>query len=507
MKQKFFLCIHGHFYQPPRENPWTGEIEVQPTAAPFHDWNERIYQECYKPNTEAIIADLTTNKILERVNNYKYLNFNFGPTLLHWLKSKHPDTYKKIIDADKKSLAAHGGHGNAIAQVYNHIIMPLANRQDNITQIKWGLSDFEYHFGRKSEGIWLAETACSNDTLEYLIEEGIKFIILDPSQAFRIKELSGDNWIDVSMGNINTKQPYRAFSKINRNNFIDIFFYDGPLSRNIAFDDIIYSSERLMERINTHKILDSDKPQLISMAVDGETFGHHKHFADRTIAYLFRKLASDSGFKIVNYSECLSLIPPEFEVELKPGKDNEGTSWSCVHGVGRWKTDCGCNTGGEPGWNQKWRKPLRNALNQLRDKLVVLFELEGKQYFKDVWKARNDYIKIILNPSAENISAFLKENSKTNLKENETKTALKLLEIQKYSLLMFTSCGWFFSEISGIETVQILSYAKIAVEMSKETFNLDLEKELLSVLSKAKSNIPEYKNGAEIYKNIKSKNG
>lgn len=506
LTQKLYLCIHGHFYQPPRENPWTDEIEMQPTAAPFHDWNERIFQECYKPNTEAIIADLATNEILERVNNFEYLNFNFGPTLLHWIKEKHPDTFCKIIDADKNSVNSHNGHGNAIAQVYNHIIMPLANQNDNITQIKWGLYDFEFHFGRKSEGIWLAETACNNDTLEYLIEENVKFIILDPSQSLKIRKIGNADWEDVSEGNINTGKPYRAFSKKYTDKYIDIFFYDGPLSRSIAFEDIIFSSERLMERINNLIIPNFEKPQLINMAVDGETFGHHKHFSERTIAYLMSKLASKKGFRVVNYSEYLSLYPPDYEVLLNAGLNNEGKSWSCAHGVGRWKSDCGCSTGGEPNWNQKWREPLRNALNHLRDKLSIIFELEGVKYFADVWKARNEYIKIILDASSENIKEFFNQNAIRTLNENETKNALKLLEIQKYSLLMFTSCGWFFSDISGIETVQILAYAKRTIEISKELFNVNLEDDLLNELSKAISNKAEFKNGAEIYKQINAEN-
>jgi alpha-amylase/alpha-mannosidase (GH57 family) len=502
LKQKLYLCIHGHFYQPPRENPWTGEIELQHTAAPFHDWNERIFQECYKPNTEAIIADLTTNRILEKINNFEYINFNFGPTLLYWIKEKHPDILEKIIEADKKSVIVHNGHGNAIAQVYNHIIMPLANERDNITQIKWGLYDFEFHFGRKSEGIWLAETACNNDTIEYLIEEGIKFIILDPSQALKIRKIKNGDWENVSSGNINTKHPYRAFSRMDSDKFIDIFFYDGPLSKNIAFDDIIYNAERLMERIDSAKDSDLKKPQLIHMAVDGETFGHHKHFTERTIAYLLSKLAPEKDYTVVNYSEYLSLFQPEYEVQIKPGVNNEGTSWSCIHGVGRWERNCGCHTGGEPGWNQEWRRPLRTALNRLRDKLSEIFELEGKKYFIDIWEARNDYIRVMLDSSLVNTKEFLKNNAIKNLNLKESQEAIKLLEIQKYSLLMFTSCGWFFSDISGIETVQILTYAKRAIEILKEQCNVNLEEDFLKELYKAKSNKAEFSDGAEIYKQI-----
>jgi alpha-amylase/alpha-mannosidase (GH57 family) len=496
------ICIHGHFYQPPRENPWTNEIELQLSAAPFHDWNERIMQECYKPNTEAIIINLQTGKVLERVNNFEYLNFNFGPTLLNWIKEKHPNTFVKIIEADKKSVEQHNGHGNAIAQVYNHIIMPLANIRDKITQIKWGLRDFEFNFSRKSEGIWLAETACNQATIELLIEEGIKYIILDPSQALKIKKYPKGEWEDVIDHNINTKFPYRCYSEKNTTKFINIFFYDGPLSRNIAFDDIIYSAERMMERFESIFSIDENKSQLVSVAVDGETFGHHKHFTERTIAYLLTKLAAIKNINVVNFGEYLELNPPEGEVKIKPGVKGEGTSWSCVHGVGRWKENCGCSTGGQPGWNQEWRKPLRESLNNLRDKLSLLFELEGKKYFNNVWDARNNYIEFLLDKSKESKINFLIENTIKKLNKKETDSCFKLLEMQKYAMFMFTSCGWFFSDISGIETVKILEYAKRAIEFAQELSGIDFETEFVEELSAAKSNIAEYQDGGEIFKQI-----
>lgn len=503
MKEKLYFCIHAHFYQPPRENPWSGEIELQESAAPFHDWNERIFSECYKPNTEAEILDLSANKTIERINNYENINFNFGPTLLHWMKAKHPDILQRIIEADKISIKKHYGHGNAIAQIYNHIILPLANEQDCITQIKWGLYDFEFHFGRKSEGIWLSETACNYSTVECLIDEGIKYIILDPSQALRVRKLKTDNWQDVSNGSVNTKHPYRIFSKKESDKFIDVFFYDGAFSRAIAFEDIAFSAEKLLDRIKTQKS-GGDSVQLISIAVDGETFGHHKHFADRTIAYLLSKLISGNNIMPVNFGEFLEMFPPEYEAELNEGFNNEGTSWSCAHGVGRWYRNCGCHTGAEPGWNQEWRMPLRNSLNILRDRLKTLFEVEGAKYFKDVWQARNDYIKLLLD-SSENVKEdYFRKHAEHYLNPYETMTALKLLEIQMLSMLMFTSCGWFFSDISGIETIQILAYAKKAVETANDIFGTDFEPELLEGLAEAISNKPEYKNGAEIYKNIKS---
>jgi alpha-amylase/alpha-mannosidase (GH57 family) len=491
---KLFLCIHGHFYQPPRENPWTNEIEQQPSAAPFHDWNERIFQECYKPNTEAVIVD-ETGKVLRRVNNYEYLNFNFGPTLLSWIETKHPNTYTKILEADRKSIAAHNGHGNAIAQVYNHIIMPLANKRDKTTQVKWGIRDFEHRFGRKSEGMWLSETACNNATLEVLIEEGIKYTILDPSQAEKIRKIGTSNWEDVIGGRVNPKLPYRYFSK-KQFGYIDIFFYDGPLSKNLAFDDVVFDAKRLMDSIDSAKMNNYSDDQLIALAVDGETFGHHKHFTERTISFLLSEYAEKRGYKIVNYGEYLAMHEPQFEVIINEGNRGEGTSWSCVHGVGRWKRNCGCHTGGYEGWNQRWRRHLRNALNLLNSKIAVLYEIEGKKYFKNVWDARNDYINIILTGDGKE---FFEKHSLKKLKKTEMTTAIDLLEMQKFAMFMYTSCGWFFSDISGIESQKVLEYAKRAIEIVERISGILMHEEFFDELEKAKSNKPEYINGKEIF--------
>ena len=487
------VCIHGHFYQPPRENPWTGEIELQPGASPFHDWNERIYHECYKPNTEAqIVNDL--GEVVDRVNNYELINFNFGPTLLAWMKRKHPETYYNIIEADKKSIAEHNGHGNAIAMCYSHMIMPLANMNDKITQVRWGMIDFNYHFGRESEGIWLPETACNWETIEVLINDGIKYIILDTNQAEKFRKFNDNEWIDVSNGSINPKQPYRCFSSVNKEKYIDIFFYDGPVSKSVAFDDVLNNSQNLLNKLNTaeDKIFPGD--QLISVATDGETFGHHKKFAERTLAFFLKSLAPKNNLNNVNFGEFLELHQPEYAVIIKPG---EGTSWSCPHGVKRWEDDCGC--GGGEGWHQKWRKPLREALDWLRDELVIIYEIHGSVLLKDVWEARNDYINVILNDSVQIKIEFLGLNSPRFLNETEIEKCFKLLEMQKYSMLMYTSCGWFFSEISGIETVKILEYAARAIELAYEVTGNNLEVEFLNKLFKAKSNIPKYRNGKNVY--------
>jgi len=493
------ICIHGHFYQPPRENPWTSEIEKQDSAKPYHDWNERIFRECYEPNTQAQIID-DNGVVLAIINNYEYINFNFGPTLLNWVRRKHPETFNAIIEADKHSIPLHNGHGNAIAMVYNHVIMPLANERDKITQVKWGLKDFEYRFGRKSESIWLPETACNWDTVEVLINEGIKYIILDVSQAESLKKIVTDEWIDISNGSIDPKMPYRCFSQVNPGKYIDIFFYDGPISRSVAFDDVLESSANLLERIIHAVPPGSEENPIISVATDGETFGHHKIFADRTLAFFLTKLVPENNLKIVNYGEYLEQHPPTHEVKIKVGKNGEGTSWSCPHGVDRWKDDCGC--GGGKGWHQKWRKPLRDALDWLRDRLITIYENECGKYINDVWQARNDYIDLLLNNSEENAFKFFEKNAKRILTNDEIDTCYKMFEMQKYSMFMFTSCGWFFSEISGLETVQILQYASRAIEIASEITGMSLELEFKKRLALAESNLKKYKTGRIVYNRL-----
>lgn len=502
--KNLFLTIHGHFYQPPREDPWTGEIEMQPSAAPLHDWNERIYQECYKPNTNAVIADDHDN-VIKYVNNFEYLSFNIGPTLLSWIKRKHPHRLAMMIDADKKSVRKHNGHGNAIAQVYNHIIMPLANENDKITQIKWGAEDFRFHFERDPEGMWLAETACNDDTLEALIEEDIKFTILDPAQADKFRKLPDGKWQDAHTIGLNTTIPYRYFSRKHAGKSIAIFFYDGLLSKNIAFDDYIKSAERLMERIMSIPLDNPNTDELVSAAVDGETFGHHKPFTERTIAYLMDDLAPSHNYKVTNFAEFLSNHSLPYEVKIKKGRNGEGTAWSCAHGVGRWQEDCGCG-GGEPGWDQKWRKPLRESMNWLRDELIKITEEEGGKYLKDVWHARNEYIKFILEPGKQSFEKFFYFNAKKFLTEEESLKCMKLMDMQKNAMYMFTSCGWFFSDVSGLETMIIFRYAARAIELAKEVSGIDLEPEFLKRLSEAKSNLPQYRDGRYIYESkIKNK--
>ncbi|MBI3317370.1 MAG: DUF3536 domain-containing protein [Candidatus Omnitrophica bacterium] len=495
--QNVCLTIHGHFYQPPRENPGIGVIEKQAAAAPFHDWNERIHHESYRPNFMARVLD-EHGKIINIVNNFEQMSFNFGPTLFSWLQSNHPRTYRAILAADRKSVKRHKGHGNAIAQIYNHVIMPLANLRDKKTQVIWGIRDFEFHFERKPEGMWLSETACDEETLEILMEHEIKFTILAPQQAARVRPLKGGVWKDVSDGSIDPRHAYRFFSPKDPQKFIDLFFYDGPLAGDLGFGSLAFDARAFADRIELAKGASTGQALLIHVATDGETFGHHKAFGDRTLAYLLSVEAPRRHLRIVNYGEFLSENPPEYEVKIHLGEDGKGSSWSCRHGVKRWAENCGCRSGGPAEWTQEWRKPLRQTLEWLRDKMASRYELCAGAYFKDVWKARNDSIEILFEGTEKTKKIFFKTHASRELKKEEKILCLKWLESQRLSLFMFTSCGWFFDEISGIEASQVLFYALEAIALLKELTGEDCEPAFLERMSHAKSNIKELRNGRVI---------
>jgi len=491
-----YVTVHGHFYQPPRENPYLDAVERQPSAAPFHDWNERIHYECYRPNAFARIFN-DRGEVVQIVNNYEYLSFNMGATLLSWLERYDRETYQKIIEADRLSQQRLG-HGNAIAQVYNHIIMPLANERDKYTQIRWGKEDFRSRFGREPEGMWLAETAVDYPTLEVLIAEGIKFIILAPSQAERCRPLNNhenhensESWQEVGGSQIDPTRPYRCYLQ-DRSASIDIFFYDGPISRDMGFSDVLTNSYFLTGRIGQAVRGDHRPHQLIAVATDGETFGHHKGGAEKCLAYAFTHEFVSRGWQVTNFAHYLTLHPPEWEVELKPV-----TAWSCAHGVDRWQDDCGCGGGGT--WHQKWRKPLRTSLNWLRDELVKVYETEGSKLFRDVWQARDEYIRVIGDRSPQNIEKFFATHCPVPLSPLAQIDALRLLEMQRHALLMFTSCGWFFEEISRPEGVQILRYAARAIELAGDVAGVQLEREFIQQLQAAPSNVEYFNDGAKIY--------
>ncbi|MCU1267935.1 MAG: hypothetical protein JWM21_4253 [Acidobacteria bacterium] len=489
------LIIHGHFYQPPRENPWTGIIERQPGAHPFHDWNERIHAECYGPNA-FVHRGTRADGLEEVVNNYANISFNFGPTLLTWLESQHPATYQRILDADKESAAGRGGHGNAIAQAYGHAILPLCNDRDQLTQVLWGIADFRLRFGREPESLWLPETACNNATLDSLIEQGMRYVILAPAQAGRFRKPAG-TWQEVNGTGIDTSRPYRYVHRQQPDRSLAVFFYDGALAQAIAFENILRSSELLVGMIKQA----AERGPLVNVATDGETYGHHFKFGDLALAHALEIEAGDQGLRVTNYGEFLDQQPPEWEVELNNGPDGAGSSWSCAHGVGRWQRDCGCHTGGEPGWNQRWRGPLRAALDLLRDHVAGQFESVGADLFAAPWRARNAYIEVILNHGRSRTD-FLAAQAKRSLTPGDETRALTLLEIQKFAVLMYTSCGWFFSELSGIETVQILRYAARVIELTEGLGLSAPRARFLEMLAEAPSNVRELGNGANIYQRL-----
>jgi alpha-amylase/alpha-mannosidase (GH57 family) len=494
--QGVYITVHGHFYQPPRENPYLNTIERQTSAHPYHDWNERIHHECYRPNAFARILN-HHQELVGIVNNFEYLSFNIGATLMSWLEQYDPAVYQKILAADRLSSERLNGHGNAIAQVYNHIILPLANHQDKITQIRWGKADFRDRFGREPEGMWLAETAVDYVTLEALIEEQIKFIILAPSQAQRCRVMTPEDesaaqWHEVGGQQIDPTRPYRCFVEGGR--YIDIFFYDGPISRDMGFNDVLDTADNLADRLG--QAIKSDRlSQLINVATDGETFGHHKGGTEKCVAYALSEKFAHHGWTVTNYAHYLSICAPTWEVKLKPV-----TAWSCAHGVDRWQDDCGCAGGG--GWHQKWRRPLRNALDWLRDRLIAVYEEIGSKFFSDPWLARNEYIQVVRDRSEANVTKFLLRHQAKELSPTEQIDALRLLEMQRHTLLMYTSCGWFFEEISRPEGVQILRYATRGMELAGAVAGIDLQEEFLSYLAQAPSNVPIFGNGKKVFQDL-----
>ena len=486
-----FLCIHGHFYQPPRENPWLEAIEIQDSANPYHDWNERVAAECYAPNSASRILD-GGQRILDITSNYEKMSFNFGPTLLSWMETFAPETYQGILDADRKSMELRSGHGNAIAQAYNHLIMPLANPRDKRTQIIWGIRDFEHRFRRFPEGMWLPETAVDTETLELLSEAGIRFTILAPHQASRIRQIGAEKWEDVSGSRVDPARVYLC--RLPSGRAIHLFFYDGPISRAVAFEKLLTKGEDFANRLSTGFSENREWPQILTIATDGETYGHHQEFGDMALAYALHHIKTKDIARLTNYGEHLEKYPPTHEVQIF-----ENTSWSCFHGIERWRSNCGCNSGGHPGWHQEWRAPLRQALDWLRDELAVRYELKSREYLKDPWQARDDYIGIVLKRLPESAARFFEKHATRALDDGEKVFALKLLELQRHAMLMYTSCGWFFDELSGLETVQVIQYAARAIQLSADVFREDLEQVFLDKLAGAKSNLPERGDGAKVY--------
>jgi alpha-amylase/alpha-mannosidase (GH57 family) len=493
-----YVCIHGHFYQPPRENPWLEAVEVEKSAYPYHDWNQRIEAECYGPNATARILD-DQGRIARIVNNYGHISFNFGPTLLSWMDDNAPETYQAILEADYESIRRFSGHGSAMAQSYIHLILPLANRRDKKTQVLWGIRDFEHHFRRRPEGMWAPETAVDTETLEIFADSGIRFTILSPHQARRVRPRGQRAWTELRGGGIDPTRPYIV--NLPSGKSIVVFFYDGPISQAIAFEGLLRSGVHYAGRLLGGFSDSRPGAQLVHVATDGETYGHHHQFGEMALAFAIDHLETNKLAQITNYGEFLERYPPEYEAEIA-----EATSWSCAHGVERWRSNCGCNAGGHPEWSQAWREPLRTALDWLRDRLAVLFENEGRALFANPWIARDHYIQVVLDRSTERTREFLARHAKRELSEAEQSTALKLLEMQRHAMLMFTSCGWFFDDISRIEGIQVLRYAGRAMQLAQIVSGESLEDGFLRILERAESNVAELGNGRSIYeRSVKAK--
>ncbi len=472
-----FLCIHGHFYQPPRENPWLEAIELQDSAYPYHDWNERITAECYAPNAASRILD-GSGRIERIVNNYARISFNFGPTLLAWMEAKKAEVYRAILDADKLSQVRFSGHGSALAQPYNHTILPLSNRRDKKTQILWGLADFEHRFERKPEGVWLPEAAVDLESLDLLAAEGVRFTILEPGQARHA---------------VDTTVPYTIALPSGRS--MAVFFYDGATSRSVAFERLLDSGERFASRLVSRFPEGSDGDRLVHIATDGETYGHHHAYGEMALSYALHHIEAKGWARLTNYGEYLAAHPPTREAEIR-----ENSSWSCAHGVERWRADCGCRTGGEGGWNQAWRAPLREALDWLRDELAPRYEAEAGRFFTDPWAARDGYIAVMLDRSPKVVDAFLAQYAKAGVPAGADRVrVLELLEMQRQAMLMYTSCGWFFNDLAGIETIQVLQYAGKVVQLAGQLFKEDVEEGFLTRLERARSNVAEAGNGRDLY--------
>jgi len=504
-----YVCIHGHFYQPPRENPWLETVETQDSAAPYHDWNERVTAECYAPNGAARIVN-TKNRIIRILNNYGRMSFNFGPTLLSWLEVNAGRVYRMILDADANSQRRFGGHGSAMAQVYNHVILPLASTRDRTTQIRWGIADFKRRFQRMPEGMWLPETAVDTESLELLADEGIRFVVLAPHQCAAVRSLhdgagaqmrfehedysrDGGDWTETPGASVDTTRPYLV--RLSGDRSIAVFFYNGPLSRAIAFEGLLNDGDRFVARLlDGFSEENNHRGQIVHVATDGESYGHHHRLGEMALAWTLKRIESEGHARLTNYGQFLEMFPPEYEARI-----HDNTSWSCAHGVERWRSDCGCNSGRQ-GWNQRWRAPLRSALDGVRDGVAPLVQARAAQIFRNLDEARNAYIEVVLN--RDETDNFLAAHASRELTPEERVTALQLMELERNAMLMYTSCGWFFDDISGIETVQVIAYAGRVLHLAEKLFNEwggALELDFIGALKHAQSNVASQGTGADIY--------
>ena len=490
-----YICIHGHFYQPPRENPWLETIEWQEDPYPFHDWNERITSECYGPNAWSRILE-DSGRIAKIVNNYSSISFNFGPTLLSWMEDNAPAVYQRILDGDRLSTIRFDGYGSAIAQSYNHLIMPLASPRIKRLQVEWGIRDFQRRFGRDPKGMWLSEAAVDRETLEVLASNGIEFTILSPRQAKSVRKFGESVWRDVSGNTVDPLVPYRC--PLSGGRSIDLFFYDGGLAQDVAFKGLLDDGSRFADALLGSFGGETGGPRLVHVATDGESYGHHHKYGDMALAYALNRIDKTPDVQLTNYAQFLALHPPTEEVEIVPR-----SSWSCVHGVERWRSDCGCRDGSYGSDSTlAWRKPLRDALDELSDQLHNAWDKLAPEYFLDPEKAITEYLDLIQDRSHIHVDAYLAKHQLMLLNNTQVTTAIRLLEMLRQGMLMYTSCGWFFDDIGRLEPVQILRYANRAIQLAERECGLELEEAFVAKLRQAPANHPDYENGAEVYEKL-----
>ena len=485
-----YICIHGHFYQPPRLNPWLETLEVQDSARPFHDWNQAVNTECYAPNSSARILG-RAGAISEIINNYEYISFNFGPTLMGWLEEYAPQVHAAVIRADRKSIQR-WGQGNALAQVYNHVIMPLASQRDKVIQVRWGIRDFERRFGRKPRGMWLPETAVDTPSLECLAENGIEFTVLAPRQAQAVRPGPDAQWQQVNENTVDTRRAYRV--ELPSGLHIAVFVYDGQTSRAIAFEHLLADGAALARRLLVPFDANPAEAQLVHVATDGESYGHHHRFGEMALAFALKALMAESGVELINYATFLERFPPQWELRIV-----ENSSWSCAHGVERWRSDCSCAMDPGRGWNQKWRTPLRTSLTLAKNGLDELFDREAPKLFADPQNALLEYADHFEGPAPPAGDGFFQKHG-NGLDEKGRIRAVKLLETQRWGQMVFTSCAWFFDDLAGLEVIQNLRFAARALELARELGVEGLETRLLDGLKEAKSNQPKEGNGADIWR-------
>ena len=482
------VCIHGHYYQPPREHPWLGVVEPEPSAAPDANWNVRILRECYAPNASARLLD-GRGRLRGVASNYAWTSFNVGPTLDAWLAGHAPGLVDRLVAADRESRER-TGHGNAWAQAYNHPILPLCTPRDVRTQVRWGVRTFERRYGRKPDGMWLPEMAVDVATLEALAAEGITLTMLSPHQARRVRSLgAGTPWTDVTADTLDVRRLYRCM--LPSGGWIDVVFRDDEISRGLAFGELLRDGGLLADRLRS-RLAEPDGDVMVTAATDGETFGHHHRFGEMAVAYAIDRLRERDGVTVTNPAAFRAAAPPRQEVDIV-----ERSSWSCAHGIERWRDDCGCRVGGPPEWTQAWRRGLRVAIDWLRDELARVYETEGGRWLRDPWGARDRYIDAIVAP--EQAAALVAPELRPGATDGDRVQARRALEMARHALIMQTSCGWFFDDVAGVEATLVMRQAGRAIDLAR-ALGAWLEDGFLQRLAAARSNVPQEGTAADVYR-------